>query len=161
VTRSADIGELFNSELDAANAFFDRRYRCLDEHGYGCAREKCGRSASPRVVGLSGFISPAPAIERYLRITIVIPGGSIEAGMQRSRGEPLRLLRAEFKRVLEGEALTLNGSDIDDDSVGPLIDRIEERVDATWPTRAWFVEIWQAEEALCQVYAPYGMPRVR
>jgi len=138
MTRPVDIGELFNSELDAANAFFDRRDRVW--------------RSRPRSL---------PPIERYLRATVVIPGGSIEAGMQRSRGEPLRLLRSELARVIADEALVLNGEDIDDDNAGPLIDRIEERISAIWPARAWFIEIWQADEAVCQVYAPYGTPRVR
>lgn len=102
-----------------------------------------------------------PPVELYFRATVVIPGGSIEAGLQRSRGEPLTLLRAELARVIADEALVLNGSDVTDETAGRLIDAIEERVAAIWPARAWFVEVWQAEEALCQVYAPYGMPRVR
>jgi hypothetical protein len=102
-----------------------------------------------------------PPVERYLRATIAIPGGSIEAGMQRARGEPLTLLRSELQRIIGDEALILNGSDVDDEIAGRLIDAIEERIAETWPTRAWFVEIWDAESALSQVYAPYGMPRVR
>lgn len=99
-----------------------------------------------------------PDIERYLRVTIDIPGGSIEAGMQRTRGEPLTLLRAELARVLIDQALTLNGDDVTDETAGRLIDAIEDRISQLWPGRAWFAEIWQADEALSQVYAPYGMP---
>lgn len=100
-------------------------------------------------------------IERYLRATVTIPGGSIEAGVQRSLGEPLTLLRAELTRALGDEALALNGDDVTDGSAGRLIDAIEERIAEMWPARAWFVEIWQADEAVCQVYTPYRMPRVR
>lgn len=107
------------------------------------------------------FAARPPAVERYLRVTIEIPGGSIEAGMQRSRGEPLTLLRAELARVLAEEALALNGDDVTEETAGRLVDAIEVRVAAAWPARAWFVEIWDANEALSQVYAPYGMPRVR
>lgn len=79
--------------------------------------------------------------------------------MQRTRGEPLRLLRSELARVIADEALVLNGADVDDDSAGRLINAIEDRISRLWPGRAWFAEVWQADEALSQVYAPYGMPR--
>ena len=38
------IGDLLDHEVAAANAAADRRERCLDQHGYGCARPECGRS---------------------------------------------------------------------------------------------------------------------
>jgi|SRR6185295_2003752 len=154
----SDLGKLFDLECNAANELFDRREREMLEHGY----RKPGVE-SERMTGLDVCVhSPrCRVIERYLRATITIPGGSIEAGMQRTRGEPLTLLRAELARIIADEVLTLNGDDVDDESAGRLIDAIEERISETWPARAWFVEVWQADEAVCQVYAPYGMPRRR
>jgi hypothetical protein len=32
----------------------EKRERCLDEHGYGCTRAECGRSAPQQITGLSG-----------------------------------------------------------------------------------------------------------
>lgn len=51
-----DLARLFDEEIRAANAAIDRRERCIDEHGYGCMRAECGRSAMRRVVGLTGFL---------------------------------------------------------------------------------------------------------
>jgi hypothetical protein len=96
-----------------------------------------------------------PPIERYLRVSIEIPGGSIEAGLERATGEPLTILRNELRRILQDEALILNGDDVDDESAGRLIDSIEYQVRSTWSARAWFVEVWDAVEALSQVYQPY------
>lgn len=153
-----NLDELIQRELEHANAAADAKERALFEHGYGAARP------AGEITGLGVFaIEPGPArmVERYLRVSIEVPGGSIEAGLQRAAGEPLALLRAELHRLLESEALVLNGDDITDDNAAPLIDAIDQRIAATWPARAWFVEIWQADECLSQVYAPYGMPRHR
>ncbi len=98
-------------------------------------------------------------IERYARATVVVPGGSIEAGVERQRGEPVRLIRAELARLLGEEFRALTCHEIGDECAAPLIDALEARLDAIWPARAWFIELWQADECLTQVYAPWGMPK--
>lgn len=51
----ADWMRLLDEEIAAANAAQDRAERCLDLHGYGCARAECGRG--PAVVrGLAEFL---------------------------------------------------------------------------------------------------------
>jgi hypothetical protein len=121
------------------------------DRGFKSLGEKMGMGLSPA----------SPPIERYLRVTVEIPGGSIEAGLERSRGEPLHHLRVELARMIADATLVLNGDGITDDSAAPIIDDLEDCIQAAWPSRAWFAEVWQADECLSQVYAPYGMPRAR
>lgn len=47
---------LLDEEIRAANTAADRRERCLDEHGYGCARAECGRALAGDVRGLAEFL---------------------------------------------------------------------------------------------------------
>lgn len=106
-------------------------------------------------------------IESYLRATIAIPGGSIEAGLQRRPGEPLRWLRGRLHDVIAERSLMLNGEPLNENNGQRLTDDLDIVMAETWPERAWFVELWLAGdgdgdgEALTQVYAPYGMPRSR
>jgi hypothetical protein len=99
------------------------------------------------------------ATEYYLMVTVDIPGGTLTAGLQRSPGEPLPIIRAELRRVTTDAALILNGDSITDDTAAPLIDAVAARLTATWPDRAWFLEVWDAVEELAQTYSPFGRPR--
>lgn len=104
-------------------------------------------------------VTQRPTIERYLMVTVQIPGGTITAGLHRSLGEPLHFLRNGLRDVIEVEALALNGDDVTDESAGRLIDSIEYQLNSTWPARAWFCEVWDGDSELAQSYAPYGRPR--
>lgn len=55
-----DIPALIDAECAAATAAADRRERCLDEHGYGCARAECARHAvePEHMTGLGDFLPP-------------------------------------------------------------------------------------------------------
>lgn len=53
------IADLLDEEIAAANAAADRRERCLNEHGYGCARGECGRGRVGEVRGFAEFL-PKP-----------------------------------------------------------------------------------------------------
>lgn len=53
------LADLIDEEITAANAAADRRERCIDAHGYGCASAECGRGVSLTVAGLSETL-PAP-----------------------------------------------------------------------------------------------------
>ena len=104
-------------------------------------------------------------IESYLRATVIVPGGSIEAGLQRRRGEPLHWLRGRLRDVVAERSLVLNGDPLDEDNGQRLTDALDIAMDEEWPDRAWFVELWIADasgsgECLTQVYAPFGMPHV-
>lgn len=100
----------------------------------------------------------ASIIERYAGATVEIPGGSVELGLQRGRGEPINHLRSEAKHIVAQCALPLNGDDVDEDSAARLSDRIDEWFAETWPSRAWWIEIWRAEERLTQVYHRWPLP---
>jgi hypothetical protein len=105
----------------------------------------------------------ADRVERYLRVTVEVPGGSIEAGLERKLGEPLYVLRAELRTVIAVCHAAVAGRHdgvlpICDDTAAPVTDLIESRLRVTWPDRAWFVEVWSGAEALTQVYSPWGMP---
>ena len=41
---SAEMARLFDEECRGAEEAAARAERCLDEHGYGCARIECGRA---------------------------------------------------------------------------------------------------------------------
>lgn len=97
-------------------------------------------------------------VESYVRMTVEVPGGSVEVGLQRQLGEPMRLLRSEIRRLVEESALILNGEALNEDNGRELTDLLEVRFRSVWPARAWFLELWLGEEALSQVYAPWGMP---
>lgn len=102
-------------------------------------------------------------VESYARISVAVPGGSVEAGLQRESPEPLRLKRAAMARIIAEEALALNGDSLSEDNGNWLTLAIEQRFREAWPTKAWFVELWMAdadgdEQPLTQVYASWGMP---
>lgn len=96
--------------------------------------------------------------ERYAGATVAIPGGSVELGIQRERGEPINGLRASVRSVVEAYALVLNGDDVTEDSAAALSDAIDAALSSAWPDRAWFVEIWNADERLTQVYHRWAWP---
>ena len=100
-----------------------------------------------------------PTVERYLLVTLEIPGGSIEVGLHRNPGEPIHWLRSELRRIASDEVLILNGENVTDDTATRIVDSIEARVQATWPNRPWWAEVYDTVERLTQSYAPYGMPR--
>ncbi len=100
-----------------------------------------------------------PTVERYLLVTVELPGGNIEVGLHRHHGEPVRWLRAELRRIVEDEILILNGESVTDDTATRIVDGIEARVQETWPGRPWWAEVYDTVERLTQSYAPYGMPR--
>lgn len=99
-------------------------------------------------------------IERYAGATVEIPGGSVEIGLQRGRGEPINTLREEAKDIVAQCALRLNGDCINEDGAARLSDRIDEWFAATWPGRAWWIEIWRGEERLTQVYHRWPLPTI-
>lgn len=102
-------------------------------------------------------------IERYVRCSVEIIGtkrrvvGSIEAGLLVTPDSDHRALRDQLRSVL-GDALAFDGGRGDADD---LTQTLENFIVDRWPDRAWFVEVWNEDEALTQVYAPHGMPRWR
>lgn len=146
------------------------RLQAEDERMAAAARgEPFWRRGDPaEVVGLAGYL-PAPRrpVESYARVSVAVPGGSVEAGLERgTTAEPLRLKCAELRRIIADEALALNGDCLDEDNGAWLTAALDVRMRETFPGRAWFVELWIAdadgtEEPLSQVYAPWGMPMER
>ena len=99
-----------------------------------------------------------PPIERYIRCSVDIPGGSIEVGLQHCPNVSREFVRAVVRDAyFRATAMT----DLEFSELADLLTNfLEHDFASTWPTRAWFVEIWNEREALSQVYQPYGMPRV-
>ncbi len=105
-------------------------------------------------------------IERYVRCSVEIPGGSVEVGVQRldfahpDRETIRRLVHAAWLLVRVGDL----GSPLRRLSPEEEFDRLSQQLELDigrmWPDRGWFVEVWNETEALTQVYAPCGMPRV-
>lgn len=129
-----------------------RKYGESLKREYGHEAQRLERAAAAQLH------PPVTLTERYAGATVDIPGGTIELGLQRNRGEPIALKRAEMKRIVAEEALVLNGDDINEDSAARLSDRLDARFSETWPDRAFWVEIWRAEERLTQVYHRWPLP---
>lgn len=107
---------------------------------------------------------PAPArppIERYVRCSVTVFGsknraiGSIEAGLLVTPSQDHRALREELRHVLDDACVACR----DREDADELTQLCESMIAGRWPAHAWFVEVWNEDEALTQVYAPYGMPR--
>lgn len=118
-----------------------------------------GPAEDPYVVPLRLPRPAHPTVERYLLVTLEIPGGNIEVGLHRDPGEPIHWLRSELRCIVADEILILNGENVTDDTATRIVDSIEARVQATWPNRPWWAEVYDTVERLTQSYAPYGMPR--
>lgn len=102
-----------------------------------------------------------PPIERYVRCSVSVFGtknrviGSIEAGLLVVPGMNHRALREELRSVLDDACVSCR----DREDADGLTALCESLITERWPSAAWFVEVWQEDEALTQVYAPFGMPR--
>lgn len=117
-----------------------------------------------RMVGMGAGMGET--IERYVRcsVDVTVAGpllgrfrlGSIEGGLQLLGGESPGPLREEFRAGLDYVRAMFDMADFD-----TLSRVLEEHVVARWPGRGWFVEVWNIDECVSQVYAPCGMPRVR
>lgn len=109
-------------------------------------------------------------IERYVRASVDIlpvsgapPVGSVELGSICDRGCELRSeMRAALRDIGQAAIRKVrpHGGEFTEAQADELTDVIE-RAMTEGGIEAWFVEIWDAHEALTQVYAPYGMPRTR
>jgi hypothetical protein len=99
-----------------------------------------------------------PPVERYVRASVEIPGGSIEVGVQYQLGESTDDLRRRVRELVQQTASSKAAKPLTDAGVDDVTHDLELRFEATWPTLAWFVEVWNETEALTQVYAPRGMP---
>lgn len=105
-----------------------------------------------------------PPVERYVRTSVEIAHGSLEVGVQYFDGEDVDHMRGcihEWARMTSAWkgaiAGTLTAADAD-----RMTRWLDERlVSAYGDERGRFIEVWNATEALTQVYAPCGMPRVR
>lgn len=96
-------------------------------------------------------------VERYARASVAIAMGSIEVGVQWLAPATREADRNMARTIIESAEDALGAGATAD----ALTDEIERRFSATWPDRGWFIEVWNEREALTQVYAPCGMPRVR
>lgn len=52
ITVTPEMARLLDEEFKAADERYRRDQRCLDQHGYGCARAECGRGRRGAIVGL-------------------------------------------------------------------------------------------------------------
>lgn len=125
-----------------------------------------------RTVGMG--VGMGETIERYVRCSVdvmakltgpvtelwgntrTVKTGSIEGGLQLLRGESPGSLREESRAGLDYVRAMFDKADFD-----TLSQMLEEHIAARWPGRGWFVEVWNIDECVSQVYAPCGMPRVK
>lgn len=105
---------------------------------------------------------PRPPVERYVRASVDIPGGSVEVGIGYRDGKP-DIDRDTIRKLVHSCYFK---SKLADDWRGEieylataLTPMLERDIAFVWPGRAWFFEVWSATEALTQVYQPYGVPR--
>lgn len=101
---------------------------------------------------------PVRPVEHYVRTSVGIYGGSVEAGIWYEPGEPTAPLRSKLREVIETAAL---GVSLRGEGSVRCSARIEQSLGQLWPGRPFFVEIWNEHDGLTQVYAPCGMPRSR
>lgn len=102
---------------------------------------------------------PPRLIERYVRASVDIPGGSVEVGVQYEQTDALRLIRDDIRDAVGEVVLLMNGDGLIEQDAPWLTAELERRIVEKWPNRGWFAELWCADECLTQVYAPCGMPR--
>lgn len=129
---------------------------------------RSGDGPPTQVVGLGEFVPTpyraTPSTERYVRASVDIDGGSVEVGMQYERGDGFDLarLREQLRATVRRSAReALRGGALTEQNADALTEGIELMIRAVLPDgHGWFVEVWNAQEALTQVYAPCGMPRV-
>lgn len=110
---------------------------------------------------IAPVVEPArPPIERYMRCSVEIPGGSVEVGLSYETTPDVD--REDLRRVVLDECAAIDHEE-SSATVEQLADvltlLLECEFSSRWPNRAWFVEVWNDSEALTQVYQPYGMPR--
>ena len=95
-------------------------------------------------------------IERYVRCSVDVSGGSVEAGVEYRAAEATGEIRRLLRKLIEVAA---GDGPLTEQRVDMITRSLEMAMSCAFQGRAWFVEIWNAHEALTQVYAPYGMPR--
>ena len=123
------------------------------------------------------LFEPAP-IERYVRCSVMLYGapridgfrwvregvGSIEVGLQYD--DPPSAYRSKLREVTEVAARVLGDRALDVNTADEITRDLDARIVGLWGAdRGRFIEVWtgagDAAEALTQIYAPCGMPRVR
>jgi len=78
-----DLQRALGLEVELAGTSADRRQRCVDEHGYGCARPECGRGR--RVTGAAAMEAAAELAE-----------WQADAHLTRASDVPARIARADI-----------------------------------------------------------------
>lgn len=99
-----------------------------------------------------------PPVERYFRCSSTTADFEVDAGIEMRTGDDAELMAAQLSAV----ALTVarraqSVADVvrSSEAVAPIFE-------ATWPGRAYFVEIHDARSrAWTQVFQPFGVPRNR
>lgn len=99
-----------------------------------------------------------PPVERYARCSFTIGALTIEPGLQYELGEDAEALCRQLREVARGSV----------DSIRIPIERVpfdnlavdvERAIKATWPGRAYFVEIHSDDGCWTQIFQPFGVPR--
>ena len=97
-----------------------------------------------------------PAVERYARCTLTYGAWTVEPGIEWREGDDFAALTRGL-RDLAG-AIGLAAAMADPMTAARAA---EHRFEATWPGRAFFLEIHDDAGAWTQIYQPYGIPRTR
>ena len=98
-----------------------------------------------------------PPVERYARTTFTTAGITIEPGIQYELLENVVELGRRLREIAAEAAahrMALGAYAIDSVAIA-----VERAVAATWPERAFFVEVYDADGNWIQIFQPYGLPR--
>lgn len=103
-----------------------------------------------------------PPIERYVRASVDVKGGSVELGVQYFDGEDINAMR-ELALALVSAAVYQSalGDTLTPDIADYLTTTLDDHIVSNWGDRGRFIEVWNATSALTQVYVPCGMPMNR
>lgn len=148
--------EVVTAEQAATDA--ESRYQARERELRESARSKRVDELFMQGLGPLRPLFERPPIERYVRCSVDLPGGSLELGLFYNRGEPLRGLSDKLGELATKAARVVDGP-ITLEIAEMLSAELEANIVAQWGDRAWFLEVWNADSALTQIYAPHGMPR--
>lgn len=107
---------------------------------------------------LAAFSPKRPPVERYARTSFAIDGLTIEPGIEYELGEDSQALSRRLREVA-ARAVSEIRIPVERIPFDNLAVDIERAITATWPGRAYFIEIHDDAGCWTQIFQPFGVPR--